>query len=59
VKKRQQRRERYPRLIDSLERVLFPFQESEEEQESFTPEGRKRVDAWLSDLLASGAKEGQ
>lgn len=35
-------------LIDSLERELFPFQESEEEQESFTPEGRKRVDKWLT-----------
>ena len=41
------RRERYPDLIDELEREVFPFQESEEEQESFTPEGRKRVDDWL------------
>lgn len=34
-------------LIDSLEKKLFPFQESEEEQEAFTPEGRKRVTEWI------------
>jgi hypothetical protein len=45
------RGERHTVLIDSLERVMFPFQESEEEQESFTDIGRQRVDAWLDDLL--------
>lgn len=46
-------RERHTRLIDDLERCLFPHQESEEEQESFTKEGRKRVDEWLDALLAA------
>lgn len=43
------RREKYTDLIDSLERVMFPYQESEEEQESFTPEGRRRVDRWIEE----------
>jgi hypothetical protein len=43
--------ERHRALIDDLERELFPFQESEEEQESFTPEGRRRVDDWIHKLL--------
>jgi hypothetical protein len=46
------RREKHTALIDSLAAKLFPFQESEEEQESFTPQGRKRVDEWIDDVLA-------
>ncbi len=38
-------RERYTDLIDDLQRHLFPHQESD--GETFTPEGRKRVDDWL------------
>lgn len=49
------RRERHSELIDALERVLFPHQESEEEQESFTPEGRQRVDRWLETVIPSRA----
>jgi hypothetical protein len=33
--------------VDRLETELFPHQESEFEQESFTPTGRKRVDQFL------------
>lgn len=33
--------------IDRLERELFPHQECEHEQESFTTEGRKRVAKFL------------
>jgi hypothetical protein len=34
-------------LIDELAEKLFPHQESEEEQETFTPEGRARVREWI------------
>lgn len=43
--------ERYAELIDQLERELFPFQESKEEQEASTPEWRKRVDGFLDSIL--------
>jgi hypothetical protein len=45
------RKERHTTLIDDLEKQLFPFQESEEEQESFTPQGRMRVDKWIDRVL--------
>lgn len=45
------KRERYTALINNLERTLFPHQESEEEQESFTDNGRQRVDEWLDELM--------
>ena len=45
------RTEQHTALIDSLAEKLFPFQESEEEQESFTAEGRQRVDEWIAELL--------
>lgn len=35
----------------TLERALFPYQESEEEQEAFTPEGRKRAEKVLYEML--------
>lgn len=41
---------RNSQLVDGLERVLFPHQESEEEQEAFTPEGRERVAQWLENV---------
>ncbi len=43
--------ERHKALIDSLEAVMFPFQESEFEAESFTDIGRQRVDEWLAAAL--------
>ena len=46
-----QRREKHTALIDSLAAALFPHQESEDEQEAFTPEGRKRVDRWIEHTL--------
>ena len=49
-------KERHKELIDSLEAVMFPFQESEFEAESFTDIGRQRVDEWLDRTL--GAAEG-
>lgn len=45
--------ERHTHLIDSLEAVMFPFQESEEEQESFTPQGRQRVDEWIETVFTT------
>lgn len=44
--------EKHPQLIDSLEQALFPFQESEEEQEHFTDVGRQRVDEWIEEHIA-------
>ena len=41
------RREQHTALIDALAAVLFPFQESEFEAETFTDVGRQRVDEWL------------
>lgn len=46
------RKERHTQLINSLAERLFPFQESEDEQETFTGVGRKRVDEWLDEVLA-------
>ena len=51
------KREKHPELIDELERVLFPHQESEEDQESFTKEGRQRVDGWIHGLLGSAGQQ--
>jgi hypothetical protein len=36
--------------VARLEEALFPFQESEEEQESFTPVGRKRAESVLCEF---------
>jgi hypothetical protein len=51
------KRQRYPspvlapserrQWIDRMETELFPHQESEEEQDAFTAQGRKRVDQFL------------
>ncbi len=49
---KRRRIERHTALIDSLAAVLFPHQESEEEQESFTDVGRQRVDEWIERVLA-------
>lgn len=45
--------EKHTKLIDDLAAVLFPFQESEEEQECFTDVGRQRVDEWIDKLRVS------
>jgi hypothetical protein len=37
------REQRVAHYIAELEKEMFPHQESEEEQEAFTPVGRKRV----------------
>jgi hypothetical protein len=42
---------KHKELIADLERRLFPHQESEEEQEAFTPQGRQRVAAWLDSFV--------
>jgi hypothetical protein len=44
-------KERHKELIDSLQAVMFPFQESEFEAESFTDIGRQRVDEWIERTL--------
>lgn len=49
------KKERHTVLIDSLAAKLFPFQESEFEQESFTDTGRERVDEWIDEVLAPKA----
>ena len=43
------KREQYTELINSLEKALFldPFHGDVEDPETFTPEGRKRVEAWI------------
>src|SRR5512138_802828 len=43
------RRQQY--LVDALERLMFPHQESEEEQEAFTDVGRDRVAQWIEDVV--------
>lgn len=56
TKKRNAARKRKPpeqhtALIDSLAAKIFPFQESEFEQEAFTDVGRQRVDEWIAEML--------
>ena len=51
------RKEKYTHLIDSLEKTLFPFQESEFEQESFTEQGRLRLDEWFTNFFSQLRKE--
>jgi hypothetical protein len=38
-------------MIDRLETLMFPHQESEFEQESFTAEGRDRVAQWIRETV--------
>ena len=45
------RKERHSACIDSLEKAMFPFIESEEEQVRLTPEGRRRVDEWIEESV--------
>ena len=53
---RRKYKERHTALIDSLEAVMFPFQESEFEAEAFTDIGRQRVDEWIARTLTFHAE---